>query len=104
MSDRTSSKFFETFFTRSWWVILFVIIGFASYEQAAKGCNEDFLNLLERKNSLLQERDQALTQNSLLRRQIASQNDRAYVELTLMKGLGLVPEGQSKVFFESEAL
>lgn len=32
--------------------------------------------------------------------QINSQSDPAWVELILMKGLGLVPEGQTKAVFE----
>jgi len=96
-----SSKLFETFLTRSWWVILFVIASFAGYEQAAKKCSEDFSALSERRTSLLEAKELAKNTNARLRRQIASQTDRAWVEITLMKGLGLVPSGQQKVFFEN---
>lgn len=34
--------------------------------------------------------------------QINSQSDPAWIQLTLMKGLGLVPEGQLKVYFYSD--
>lgn len=34
--------------------------------------------------------------------QVESQNDPAWVEMTLMRVLGLVPEGQSKVYFHSD--
>jgi hypothetical protein len=31
--------------------------------------------------------------------QINSQSDPAWIQMTLMKGMGLVPEGQQKVYF-----
>ena len=37
-----------------------------------------------------------------LKLQINSQKDPAWIELTLMKGLGLVPEGQLKVYFTKD--
>ena len=49
-------------------------------------------SLHEEKNALLQLKDDLLLQ-------INSQSDPAWIQLTLMKGLGLVPEGQLKVYF-----
>lgn len=45
------------------------------------------------------EKQKALQKQQDLKWQINSQSDLAWIELTLMKGLGLVPEGKKKVFF-----
>ena len=34
--------------------------------------------------------------------QIQSQSDPAWIQMTLMKGLGVVPEGQLKIYFKKE--
>lgn len=47
------------------------------------------------------EKEAALNQQQDLRLQIISQQDPAWIELTLMKGLGLVPEGQQKILFSN---
>ena len=50
-------------------------------------------------NDLLKKKKLALEKQKGLLRQINSQNDPAWIELMLMKEMGLVPEGQTKVFF-----
>lgn len=84
---------------RSWWVIAFVIACTIIYEQGLK--KRDFLyqQLTEQWMSLQKEKQGALYHQQNLQLQINSQSDLAWVELTLMKGLGLVPEGQKKVYF-----
>jgi len=48
-----------------------------------------------------QEKERALAKKADLKLQIASQEDEGFVELILMRRLGLVPEGQTKVHFIS---
>jgi hypothetical protein len=54
-------------------------------------------------NAQLHELQTALTEASLrhenLLAQVQSQEDIQWIELTLMRELGMVPEGQRKVFF-----
>lgn len=50
-------------------------------------------------SQLQQEMTQLRGKNEDLTLQINSQSDPEYVELILRKGLGLVPEGQTKVYF-----
>jgi hypothetical protein len=94
---------FETFirctFIRSWWVIAFSLICTIAYEQGVKKWNALYQQLTEQSLSLQKEKQEALHHQENLRRQINSQSDLAWVELTLMKGSGLVPEGQQKVYF-----
>ena len=87
---------------QSWWVILFICICSIIYTHASCKKNEviDSLDkhlctLNDKKEALLQEKEDLLLQ-------INSQSDPAWIQLTLMKGLGLVPEGQLKVYFYSE--
>jgi hypothetical protein len=50
-------------------------------------------NLQTEKELLLQEEEELLLQ-------VNSQSDPAWIQMTLQKGLGLVPEGQLKVYFD----
>jgi uncharacterized membrane protein YhaH (DUF805 family) len=87
---------------RYWWVVLFLSICFALYYE---GMQKKLLNQTElqkrlvefeqQKVVLLQERDDLLLQ-------INSQSDPAWIQMTLMKGLGVVPEGHLKVYFKEE--
>jgi hypothetical protein len=80
---------------------MFVFIGicFAMYSHAMHKKQEVY-GALEQHLFDLQQQKEAL---SLLREdlmaQIQSQSDPAWIELTLMKGLGVVPDGQQKVYF-----
>ena len=87
---------------QSWWVVLFVSICGIVYTHASHKKNEVIASLdghlgqlQEEKGTLLQEKEDLLIQ-------INSQSDPAWIQLTLMKGLGLVPEGQLKVYFFSD--
>jgi hypothetical protein len=84
------------------WVFLFIA-----------ACCFIYLNSIGKKNEVIASLDQKLgilnTQKSLLLQQkedlllqINSQSDPAWIQLVLMKGLGLVPEGQQKVYFYSD--
>ena len=55
-----------------------------------------FDRLSHQKELVLQERDDLLLQ-------VQSQNDPAWIEMALMKSLGVIPEGQIKVFFKKKA-
>lgn len=86
-------------FVRSWWVIAFAIVCVMFYEQGLKKRNTLYQQLAQQWLSLQKEKEEALHQQQDLQLQINSQSDLAWIELTLMKGLGLVPEGHKKVYF-----
>ena len=90
---------FEETILRSWWVVLFILLCYAVYEQAMKQHHTDYNRLHDHWVALAHEKDEALARHEDLCLQIHSQSDPAWVELILMKKLGLVPEGQTKVFF-----
>ncbi len=86
----------------SWWVFAFAISCFAIYEQAscrlAKGIEKLSVRACDLENAI-----HKLEQSgSELRLQVLSQNDPNSIELSLISGLGLVPEGYTKIYYTSE--
>lgn len=86
-------------FLRSWWVIIVLILCLAFYEHEQKKRSEVSEALAAKVKELQLKRISALKAQSSLSTQIASQSDPGWIELILMKELGLTPEGQIKVFF-----
>lgn len=98
----SGAKGAKSLIVQSWWVLLFTAGCFLIYSQAmqkktlvAKALQEHLEALHDQKGQLLEEHEDLVLQ-------IHSQSDPAWIQLTLMKGLGLVPDGQMKVFFQSE--
>ncbi|CCB85781.1 MULTISPECIES: hypothetical protein [Parachlamydia] len=86
---------------RSWWVILFVLFCLMCYEQGIKQRETDFLKLTEQLLTLQHQKKEALALKQKLLDQINSESDPAWIELTLMRELGLSPKGSTKVLFVS---
>ncbi|MBA3237599.1 MAG: hypothetical protein H0T62_04520 [Parachlamydiaceae bacterium] len=83
----------------SWWVFFFALLCFICYEQGIKRQNIQFQTLMKQLKELQHEKATAMSLHTELSAQILSQTDLDWIELTLMKELGVVPEGQRKVFF-----
>lgn len=94
ISDKLGTALFNW-----WWVALFILVCLLAYEHSAENKNRESATLLVQLKELQSEKEKALLLREELQRQINSQSDPAWIELTLMKVLGLVPEGQTKVFF-----
>lgn len=92
-------KLIRTIFIESWWVLAFLLLCIILYEQGLKQRDSLYQQLTQKKIELELEKLQLLQKQQNLQLQINSQADLAWIELTLMKGLGLVPEGQQKVYF-----
>lgn len=92
-------KSFEQILLYSWWVILFALCCFLVYERGLVKRDMDFDKLHAQYIELQKENKRSLALQEKLLLQINSQSDVEWVELTLMKGLGLVPDGQTKVVF-----
>ena len=95
-------KFVENFLMKSWWVVLFILTCYMFYEQGLKKRDLDYDKLHLQLVDLQQQKKEALNLREDLILQVNSQSDAAWVELVLMKGLGLIPEGQTKVFFTNK--
>jgi hypothetical protein len=89
----------NSFIVQSAWVVVFIAVCGAVYYQSA-GKKDEVIAGLDAHLSALQAEKQALLKHKEdLLLQVNSQSDPAWIQLTLMKGLGLVPEGQLKVYF-----
>ena len=91
-----------SFIMRSWWVILFSLVCFALFEHSVKKEESDFAKLHEHLIVLQAAKEEGLKIQQALHLQVNSESDPAWIELTLMQRLGLVPEGYTKVFFKPE--
>jgi hypothetical protein len=91
--------FFEEIFIRSWWVALFLLGCCLCYDYGVEVRKRDFDKLHAHYLDLQKEKARAYALRESLILQVNSQSDPKWVELTLMKGLGLVAEGTTKVVF-----
>lgn len=89
----------EQWIFKSGWVIAFALICFGLYEQGMTLTTHDFTRLQHQFNALQEEHKQLEEQNHLLKLRINSHSDPDWLELVLMRGMGLVPENQTKVYF-----
>lgn len=81
-------------------MILFALGCYLAYENGMRTWEKEHAKLLHSFRELNREKIALGHIQEDLLLQINSQSDPAWVELVLMKGLGLVPEGKRKVYFE----
>ena len=94
---RVSAK--QGIFSQVWWVVLCILLCFALYAHGAHNKRKT-VHVLQSELSHLQSEKALLTrEKEELLLNIKSQNDPAWIEMTLIKVLGLVPEGKVKVYF-----
>jgi hypothetical protein len=93
-------KIFEFSFIRSWWVVLFLLICYVTYGISIKKRNKAIFDIKCKHNNLLKEKHILLTQKDDLQLRLQSQSDPSWIELVLMKELGVVPENKIKVHFK----
>lgn len=98
-SRESRSKLFEQIILKSWWVILFFLLCYFAYDQAMHHRTREKVRLEKKLYELKTQKEEALRLQEELKLQIASQEDDNFIELVLMRRLGLVPEGQTKVHF-----
>lgn len=94
------SRLFEECVQKSWWVIVFFLFSFFAYDHAMKRRLNEEAALKKKLADTQLQKEKALELQADLKFQIASEDDPAWIELILMKDLGLVPEGQKKVVFK----
>lgn len=83
-----------------WWVLLFSCGSLGLYANAVKGKVDEVHLLVHRIETICQEKIAALAYREDLQLQIRSQEDPSWVEMLLMRDLGVVPEGWLKVHFK----
>ncbi len=93
---------YGSIFFRSWWVLALSAFCCMFYVHSVQNKNHLYAELTQRLQVLELDKQLALQEREELLLQIQSQSDPAWIQMTLMKGLGLVPEGQQKIYFKKE--
>ena len=84
----------------SWWVWFTFIVCFGLYEQGAYRLSRKINDLETEIARVTVQLEQAKEKQEEKKHEVASFNDPAWIELILIRNLGLVPEGYTKVYFE----
>lgn len=82
------------------WVFVFCLVTAFAYFQSMKGKKAAIRELTFRLEEMEKEKWVALQEKDDLHLRIASQDDPAWIEMVLMRDLGVVPEGWLKVHFQ----
>ncbi|MCB1112099.1 MAG: hypothetical protein H7A37_09095 [Chlamydiales bacterium] len=90
----------QSLLLRSSWVILYLLVCGILYEQGLGIWNREYETLSTQLTKLNKEKELALMEQKDLQLRVNSQSDPAWVELILMRELGLAPEEQVKVVFQ----
>lgn len=91
-----------TFFFRFWWTILVLLFCYGFYLHGMRKKKELYSELKEKITLLEGRLAMAKNMKEDLLLQIDSQTDPAWIEILLKKHLGMVPFGQTKVYFDAE--
>ncbi|MBS0621958.1 MAG: hypothetical protein JSR80_03255 [Verrucomicrobia bacterium] len=92
-------KVWRIFFVNSWWVWAFALICYTAYDFASLRQAHQLAKLEATIVEKQKELQEARVEGELLQRQLQSQSDPAWIEMVLMRELGMVPNGQTKVVF-----
>jgi hypothetical protein len=92
-------KFTETLVLRCWWIILFTLFCAVFYEKGRKKIDIEYDKLYTQLTKLEFLKKEKLEHMEDLLLKVNSQSDPDFVELLLMKELGVVPEGHLKIYF-----
>lgn len=88
------------FWVRWWWVVAFCFSAGTLYFQAMKEKKTSLSEYSFRLEEMEKEKCLAMAEKDELLLKIASQSDPAWIEMILMRDLGVVPEGWLKVHFK----
>ncbi|MFN0065474.1 MAG: hypothetical protein ACKVOH_04475 [Chlamydiales bacterium] len=102
MTTLRRSKLFDQVVISSWWVILFFMFSYFFYDQAAHRRNREERRLRSKLEELIAQKEIETTKLEELELKLASREDKAWIEMVLLRKLGLVPEGQTKIHFLEE--
>lgn len=94
---KVASFFFHEIFFRSSWVIFYALLALSLYEKEMKSFNSTYDSLAKEYENYQNDLILAKDSNEELKREIGSFFDPNWLELILMKNLGVVPEGYEKI-------
>ena len=99
---KTKESTLYAFFFRCWWTILLLLFCYGFYLHAMHKKKELYAELRSKVDFAEKQLLAAVETREDLLLQIESQSDPAWTELLLRKHLGMVPFGQTKVYFDKE--
>ncbi len=97
---KTKESTLYTFFFRGWWTVLFILFCYGFYLHGMHEKKQLFAELKSNVDLLEKQLCSAIEMREDLILQIDSQNDPAWIEMLIKKQLGMVPSGQTKIYFE----
>ncbi len=89
-----------SFWRRNWWVLAFCTVAVLTHFHFIKEKKNGVHLMALRIEEMMREKLLALQKREDLQLRIASQSDPAWIEMILMRDLGVVPEGFLKVHFK----
>lgn len=92
----------HSFWKKWWWVGVVCLTSGVFYIHARNEKCAAIEGLSFRLQEMEKEKVMAIQEQEDLKLQIASQNDPGWIEMVLMRDLGLVPEGWLKVHFKKQ--
>jgi hypothetical protein len=84
----------------SWWVILFISFTFSGFVYAASCQKKTAYEISQKIECILDQKNKAKEEEEFLKQKIYSEQDPEFIKMTLIRVLGVVPKGQSKVVFD----
>src|SRR5690242_16072460 len=85
-----------------WWVVCVCLVAFCGYFHFIQGKKRQVADLSYRFEEMNRQKLLAFQERDSLRLQIESQSDPSWIEMLLMRDLGVVPEGWLKVHFTKD--
>lgn len=88
------------FWSQNFWVITFCVCTMFTYFHFVKDKKAAILQLSRKLQDMVEARDRIEAHKKDLELRLASQDDPAWIEMVLMRDLGVVPDGFIKVHFK----
>ncbi|MGR3973533.1 MAG: hypothetical protein QRY72_03055 [Candidatus Rhabdochlamydia sp.] len=85
------------------WFLCLVACSAVAFGYLMKQKEESYQLMVNKLKELEQEREKALCHQEELRLQIQSQSDPLWVEMVLKRQLGMVSQGQTKIYFHNNS-
>ncbi|MFA5250554.1 MAG: hypothetical protein WC371_04015 [Parachlamydiales bacterium] len=92
----------KIFFRHSGWILFLVFLFTSFYLVSFRHHNQEITVHQLKLNDLQKEREKISLENQDLKLRLNSHGDPAWIELILMRELGVVPEGRLKVHFTEQ--
>ena len=92
----------QEIFVGSWWLILLIVCCLFIDGRVSSKRDHEYQSLAEQHQALLKQKEEALAMQEEFQLHLySSSHDPSWIELVLIRELGVIPDGQTKFFFKS---